>query len=58
MSKSQTVFSLRLDESMYEKIRLIADDNRRSINAEILVVLEKHVTDYERTHGAIKIKEL
>jgi hypothetical protein len=43
---------------MYEKIRLIADDNRRSINAEILVVLEKHVADYERTHGAIKIKEL
>lgn len=58
MSKSQTVFSLRLDETMYEKIRFIADDNRRSINAEILVVLEKYIADYERTHGAIKIKEL
>lgn len=34
-------FSLRIDEELLKKIKIVADFERRSINSEILVLLEK-----------------
>jgi hypothetical protein len=56
-TQSQIVFSLRVEEAMYEKIKATADTNRRSINAEILVVLEKYIADFEKEHGPILSEE-
>ena len=35
--------SLRIDEKLYEKLKKIAKKDKRSINTEILYILEKYI---------------
>jgi hypothetical protein len=51
-------FTLRIDQTTLDKLRYIADNNFRTMNKELEMLIKKHITDYERTHGSIKIKEL
>lgn len=37
--------SLRLNEDIYEKIKEIAEDEKRSINGEINYILEKYIEE-------------
>ncbi len=48
-------FALRLDDEMRQKIRIIAEKNKRSINKEIEFALEKHIAAYEKEHGEIPL---
>ena len=50
-SKIQT--GLRLEEELYEKIKVIAERKKRSRNKMMEYVLEKYVEDYEKQNGAI-----
>lgn len=50
-------FSLRIPEELLHKVRIIAAQNKRSINKEIEFVIERYVTDYEKIHGCIKVNE-
>lgn len=36
-------FSARIDRELWDKLKELADKNRRSINAELMVMLEKHI---------------
>ncbi len=54
MSDKETVFSFRLPEDMYAKLRILAKMEERSINAEILIAVRALIADYERRHGVIK----
>jgi endonuclease III-like uncharacterized protein len=49
-------FTIRISRSLLEKIGYISEENGRSVNKEVEQLIKKHITDYERTHGAIKIK--
>lgn len=51
----QLQFSLRVDSSLLNKTRIIAEENSRSLNKEIEFVLKKHVADYEKTNGTIDL---
>ncbi len=44
-------FSLRISEELMEKIKKIAQSNKRSANKEIEYALEKYVEEYERAPG-------
>lgn len=54
MATNKRVFTLRLEEDNFEKIKYIADKNKRSIAKQIEYVIEQHILDYERKHGSIK----
>lgn len=54
---SQRPYSLRVDEVAYEKLRIIAKENNRSINAQIEYLIKQCIHQYERQHGEIKIEE-
>lgn len=40
--------SLRLKEEIYEKIKNIAEEEKRSINGEINYILEKYIKEHEK----------
>jgi len=46
-------FPLRLDDTLREKLRYIADQNSRSLNREIEFLVKQHVSNYEKEHGEI-----
>ncbi|MDD3016675.1 MAG: toxin-antitoxin system HicB family antitoxin [Lactococcus chungangensis] len=50
-------FSLRLTDSKHEKLKIIAENQGRSLNKQIEYVLYQYVTDYEKINGKIETKE-
>ncbi len=46
-------FSLRVSENLLDKIKHIAEVNKRSANKEIEFVLEQYVKKYESENGQI-----
>lgn len=49
-------FTLRIDTELLKKFRFVADYNARSANREIEVLMKKHVDEFEKKHGTIKIE--
>ena len=45
-------YALRVDEANFEKLKIIADKNRRSINAQIEVLIENCIKEYEESQGS------
>lgn len=52
-SKLQTV--LRLEEVFYDKIRILARKDHRSINNMIEHILQSYVEEYELENGTINV---
>lgn len=48
-------FPLRLDDTLREKLRIIAESNSRSLNKEIEFLVKQHIQAYEKEHGTIEI---
>jgi hypothetical protein len=55
MSIDKIRFTIRIDETILEKIKAISDINRRSANMEIENILAEYVTNYEKLHGNIRL---
>ena len=55
MSIQQNPYPLRIDKAIMEKIKVIANNNGRSVNKEIEFQLRQIVSEYESEHGAIPI---
>jgi len=53
MSASKRVFSLRLTDDNFEKIKVIAEKNKRSINMQIEYLVEQNIAEHEKSHGII-----
>ena len=53
--KSRKTFTLRLEESMLSKLGYISAQNKRSINNQIEVLLEKFIEDFEKDNGKIPV---
>ena len=47
-------FSLRISEELLDKVKYIAEKNKRSANKEIEFALEQYVEVYETEHGKIE----
>lgn len=50
-------FPLRLDDSLREKLRYIANQNSRSLNKEIEFLVKQYVGNFEKEHGEISLPE-
>ena len=46
--------SIRIDETMLDKLHVIADYEGRSANSQILVLIRDLIENYEEKHGEIK----
>lgn len=46
---------MRYDEVLYEKTKIIAENEMRTINAQIEYFMKKGVEAYEREHGTIGV---
>lgn len=50
-------YTLRIEDTMMKKIKFISDYNGRSANREIEQLIKKHIANFEKEHGEIKINE-
>lgn len=50
-------YTLRIPQIFLDKIRYIAEENGRSANKEIELMIKQRIKDYEDTHGEIVVPE-
>lgn len=48
---------LRINETLYEKVRYIANQETRNINAQMEHFVKVGVDNYEREHGVISVSD-
>lgn len=48
--------SIRIEENMLKKIRVVADYEGRSINRQVSILIRDSIEKYEKQHGQIEIK--
>lgn len=53
MPTDKRVFTLRLQEDNFNKIKYIAEKNKRSIAMQIEFLVEQYILEYEKEHGKI-----
>lgn len=58
MSVSKIQTGLRLEEDTWKKISYIAKINKRSLNAQIEIIIEDCISQFERNNGAIHPDDL
>ncbi len=57
MGIQETPYSLRLERKVMQKIRALAAQERRSINMQLCIAVERYLEEYEREHGEIPVEE-
>lgn len=50
-------FTFRVDSETLEKLRYISDNNFRTVNKELEMLVKKYITDYETSNGVIHLQE-
>lgn len=53
--KSIVSCNIRVEETSWGKLRIIASNNRRSINKEIEYIIDLTIRNYEEKYGKIEI---
>lgn len=57
MSEFITRITLRVDEELFNKIKVIATKEKRSANSQIEVAIENYINNYEKQYGTIEIEK-
>lgn len=55
MPSKRQITVLRLDDAVRYKLQYIADDNFRTVNAEVTRLILQHIAEYEKEHGEIVV---
>ena len=50
-------FTLGTDRVTLGKFRFVADNNFRTVNPELEMLMQRHIAEYEREHGEIRLPE-
>lgn len=58
MPTNKRVFTLRLREENFDKIKVIANRNKRSMTMQIEYLVEKCIDEYEKKQGVINDPEI
>ena len=56
MATNKIQTGIRFEPELLAKITFLAKQNKRSLNAHIEFLVEKHVKEYEEKNGDIKIE--
>ena len=57
MAAFKVQVGLRLEEEAYEKVKVIAKEEKRSINNLVEYAVERYIKDYEAQHGPVETPE-
>ena len=57
MPSDITKFTLRTESEILKKFRFVAEYNARSANREIETLMKKHIAEFEKVNGKIKLEE-
>lgn len=57
MPSKMPKFTFRVDQVTLEKLRYIADDNFRTVNKELEMLVKQYISEYESSHGSIVVDE-
>lgn len=57
MATDKRQFTLRMQEENFNKIKFIADTQKRSISMQIEYLVEECIKEYEQTNGSIPVGE-
>ena len=49
--------SIRIDDSMLDKLHVVADYEGRSANSQILILIRDCIEKYEQEHGPIDLDD-
>lgn len=55
MATAKRQFTMRMQQDNFDKIKYISEEEKRSMAAEIELLIEKKIAEYESINGAIKI---
>ncbi len=50
---NKPVFTLRMDEEILNKIKIIAQQSKRSTSMQIEYAVEKFIQDFEKVNGSL-----
>lgn len=53
MSTYKKPYALRVDETAFEKLKIISSANHRSVNAQIESLIEQCIAEYEEANGEL-----
>lgn len=54
MATDKRQFTLRLQDHIFNKIKVISEKNKRSITMQIELLIEQHIEQFEKENGKIK----
>jgi len=57
MPSEITKFTLRTESEILKKFRFVAEYNARSANRELETLMKKHIAEFEKTNGKIKLEK-
>ena len=57
MGVQETPYSLRLGREAMQKIRVLAEKEKRSVNMQLCVAVEYYLEQYEKEHGTIPVEQ-
>jgi hypothetical protein len=46
-------YTLRIDRASLDKLRYIADNNFRTINKELVLLINRHIEEFEKSYKKI-----
>lgn len=50
-------FSIRLDSTDKKKLKIIASNNKRTLNSQIEILISNAITEYEKISGKIELND-
>ncbi len=56
MSTYKKSYALRVDETVFAKLKVISGFNHRSVNSQIEALIEQCISVYEEEHGEISVE--
>ena len=56
MASKEKMTGVRLSDEQNYKIRYIAEQNHRKLNDEFRLIIDKHISEYEKMYGEIPME--
>lgn len=53
----RVVTQLRINKQTLDKVRVLAENDSRSLNMMLCYIVEHYISDYEKQHGTIETNE-
>lgn len=57
MPSDLPIIRVRTQQNIIDKLKIICDNNNRSMSKEVEFLIKLHIKEYEAEHGEIIIKE-